>query len=266
VVDSAQTELLPRILEIGRIIPAARLEAVCAALEKGAGPLGSALAAMPHGGIRKSLRQLIAKWTETRPTESLESLAWALRSAGAMDQWWRESQHLAMAWTGPTPAAGRFRRTDQALLEVIGTARTELWLVSFAGYKVPAVRDALLRAADRDVSVHLIIESPKISKGKVTFSALEGIGPRLADVATVYAWPLEKRKTNGKGQYGSLHVKCALADERQLFVSSANLTEFAMSLNMELGILARGGDLPAQVRQHFRWLIEQGHLVPTRRA
>ena len=37
-------------------------------------------------------------------------------------------------------------------------------------------------------------------------------------------------------------------------------------LNMELGILARGGELPAQVRQHFRWLIEQGHLVPTRRA
>jgi phosphatidylserine/phosphatidylglycerophosphate/cardiolipin synthase-like enzyme len=182
-----------------------------------------------------------------------------------MDQWWRENRRLAVAWTGPAPPGGTFRRTDQALLQIIEAARKELWLVSFAGYNLPDIRDALMAAAEREVNLHLIIESPEESQGKVTFSALEGLGKRLAEVAIVYVWPLEKRTKNEKGQHGSLHVKCALADDRHLFVSSANLTEFAMSLNMELGLVVRGGDLPTQVGRHFRWLIERGYLVPVRR-
>jgi cardiolipin synthase A/B len=59
---------------------------------------------------------------------------------------------------------------------------------------------------------------------------------------------------------GSLHAKCAVADDDLLFITSANLTEFAMNLNMELGILVRGGELPGQVRLHFERLIGAGAL------
>jgi phosphatidylserine/phosphatidylglycerophosphate/cardiolipin synthase-like enzyme len=270
VADSAQDDLVRRILELGRLVPSGQLDALCKTLQSWDGTSTGALSALlnelPSPGVRRAVRQLVTRWVETGVGEPLRSLAWALRAAGSMDQWWRESQHLAVAWTGPSPAAGLFRRTDQALLEVIRAARSELWLVSFAGYKVPAVREALLRAAERDVAVHLVLESEKASKGKITFSALEGIGPRLAEVATVYLWPLERRTTNSRGQHGSLHVKCAVADEHSLFVSSANLTEFAMSLNMELGLLARGTELPGLVRRHLHWLREQGHLVSTRRS
>jgi hypothetical protein len=48
-------------------------------------------------------------------------------------------------------------------------------------------------------------------------------------------------------------------------VSSANLTEFAMNLNMELGVLARGGALPASIGAHFRWLMEERILMPVPR-
>ena len=37
------------------------------------------------------------------------------------------------------------------------------------------------------------------------------------------------------GKLGILHVKCVVGDGRWLFLSSANLTKYAFSLNMELG-------------------------------
>jgi phosphatidylserine/phosphatidylglycerophosphate/cardiolipin synthase-like enzyme len=265
--DPSEEGLLQRVLELGRTIPAATVEVLCVKLEQpgsGTAPLDIA-SYIGDAAIRESIRQVILRWAEAHSGNGFGSLAWALRAAASMDQWWRENRRLAVAWTGPAPPGGTFRRTDQVLLQIIGAARKELWLVSFAGYNLPDVRDALVATAERDVNLHLIIESPEESQGKVTFSALEGLGKRLAEIATVYVWPLEKRTRNEKGQHGSLHVKCALADDRDLFVSSANLTEFAMSLNMELGLVMRGGDLPTQVGRHFRWLIEWGYLVPVRR-
>lgn len=40
-----------------------------------------------------------------------------------------------------------------------------------------------------------------------------------------------------------------------MFLSSANLTEYAFSVNMELGMLVTGGPLPAQVEEQFDRLI-----------
>ena len=45
-------------------------------------------------------------------------------------------------------------------------------------------------------------------------------------------------------------------------ISSANLTEYALNLNMELGLLVRGGDLPGRVVGHLRRLMREGVLVP----
>ena len=52
-----------------------------------------------------------------------------------------------------------------------------------------------------------------------------------------------------------------MADGRWLFLSSANLTEYAFTINMELGVLVTGGKLPGQVQEHFDRLIEAGQLV-----
>jgi cardiolipin synthase len=47
-----------------------------------------------------------------------------------------------------------------------------------------------------------------------------------------------------------------------LLVSSANLTEFALNMNMELGLLVRGEDLPGRVVEHFNKLIRERVLAP----
>ncbi len=57
----------------------------------------------------------------------------------------------------------------------------------------------------------------------------------------------------------------AVADGRALLISSANLTEFAMTLNMEMGLLLWGGEWPSRVEQHFDHLIRQSILQPLAR-
>ena len=47
-----------------------------------------------------------------------------------------------------------------------------------------------------------------------------------------YRWPLERRPRDDEGRHGSLHAKCAVADRELLLISSANLTHYALSLNM----------------------------------
>src|SRR5262245_31511495 len=43
--------------------------------------------------------------------------------------------------------------------------------------------------------------------------------------------------------------------------SSANLTEYAFTINMELGVLVTGGKLPGQVQTHFDRLMLTGTLA-----
>jgi phosphatidylserine/phosphatidylglycerophosphate/cardiolipin synthase-like enzyme len=59
---------------------------------------------------------------------------------------------------------------------------------------------------------------------------------------------------------GILHVKCAVADGEWRFLSSANMTQQAFTINMELGMLVRGGSMPSRVEQQFERLIQSGQL------
>ena len=55
---------------------------------------------------------------------------------------------------------------------------------------------------------------------------------------------------------GRVHAKVAVADRRMCFVTSANLTGYAMERNMEAGLLVTGGGIPAQLNAHLRSLID----------
>jgi phosphatidylserine/phosphatidylglycerophosphate/cardiolipin synthase-like enzyme len=72
--------------------------------------------------------------------------------------------------------------------------------------------------------------------------------------------PQATREVTADEKYGSLHAKIAVSDN-QLYITSANLTEYAMNLNMEMGVLLTGGKLLEQARYHFDDLIASGVLV-----
>jgi len=188
------------------------------------------------------------------------TVAVALQSSALSERTHRDSQSVELVWTGPDTEETPFRRTEQAILQVLDGAKSRITLVSFAVYRIPNVGKALVRAAKRGVRLTVIIETPDRIEGEGEYSTITALGQEVAACSTVYFWPKHNRPVGENNKVGILHVKCAVADGERLFLSSANLTQQAFTINMELGILVRGGTMPSRVEQQFDRLIESGHL------
>lgn len=212
---------------------------------------------------REAIAAVIAAWEQSAPHMHPHSVAFALRAAAQAGHRQRRMQSLELVWTGPSSGQS-LRRTAQVLQDLIDTAQRELLIVSFAVYEIPEIRAALLRAAERGVQISLVIESPRESNGRLAYDNLLAFGSHIRNQASVYHWPAQQRPTDDQGRPGSLHAKCAVADNERLLISSANLTHYALNLNMELGVLITGGSLPAQVTGHLRRLVQQRTLVIVR--
>ncbi len=167
-----------------------------------------------------------------------------------------------LVWTGPETSGASFRRTDQVLLQLIRDAQDELTLISFAVYKIPEIAQALKAAVNRGVKVRLIAETPESGEGKVSFGVKAALGIEIIRQAQVFIWPKKNRPVDREGKYGSLHVKAAIADRRYLFITSANLTEYAFTLNMEMGLLVENEERTIQVIKQIDRLIQQKIFAP----
>jgi len=150
------------------------------------------------------------------------------------------------------------QNVEQALLELVESTKRSLLIVAFAAYKIPELVEAINTVASVGANVVCVFESHDASGGKISFSPVKQLG--LAPSVHNFVWPMAKRPKDSLGRYGSLHAKCAVVDSTLLFLSSANLTEFAFNLNMELGVLIKGGSLPRAVETHFHTLIAAGYL------
>jgi phosphatidylserine/phosphatidylglycerophosphate/cardiolipin synthase-like enzyme len=244
--------------EVAEQLSHGALNALVAALRKNGGSV-TLEEAVPNPHYRDAVRDLREAWAR-QPEVDSGALALALECAGERQQA-VQRRRLSIVWTGPPTEAVPVRRTDQALLELVKAAERRLIVVSFAVYKVPAVAEALIAAASRGVSVAVVLESEAESGGKVNYEMAEALGSEVAEHATIYTWPAELRPKTSKGKRASLHAKCAVADAERLLVSSANLTEFALTLNIELGLLVEGDDTARRVQDHLEALIETGTLI-----
>jgi phosphatidylserine/phosphatidylglycerophosphate/cardiolipin synthase-like enzyme len=262
-------DLMREIASISSTFPSGVLEPICLDLDKMSADLNAngsmaALRAVPHAQVSHRFKALFQLWKKSHADLPPVALATALRACQELNSHAVRSGALELVWTGPADSPARMRRTEQALKETIRSAIDNLWFVSFAVYSVPGIRDALREAVDRGVMVRFIAEDPDESEGRIDHSISEALGKNLTGRLEVLVWPKEKRKTSSSGYSGVLHVKCALADDKKLFVSSANLSGSAMNLNMELGLLVDGGSAPKQMADHMNWLVSSKTLVPAR--
>jgi phosphatidylserine/phosphatidylglycerophosphate/cardiolipin synthase-like enzyme len=255
--------------EAGRLVkqlPLSVVEAIAARLPDGDGLDWGAL----RGRVAQAVssphhRALVVDFLDRWRSEAVgilpQAVAAALLTAVSSERERREGQSVELVWTGPDVGVVPLRRTEQVVLQVIDSARERLLVVSYAVFNVPRISAALIRAAGRGVAIKIVVESPDRIKGQEAYNTLAALGASVASRCGVYLWPIEGRFKGGTGRPGLLHVKCALADGRRLFLSSANLTEYAFSVNMELGVLITGGTTPVQVEAHFGKMIEAGTLV-----
>lgn len=247
-------------------LPPPTVHALAQLLERAGAPLSptalrsQALQVAPQPAQRAHVLAFLDEWLERAPSLPPDAVALALRTAVAATRQAREAQHVELVWTGPLAVGVAMRRTDQVLLQVIGSAHQELLVVSFAVYKIPAIAAAMVEAVGRGVAIRICVEAPEPSGQRMAYDTIRALGPAVEAMTSIYIWPASRRSTDANGRAGVLHTKCAVADRRLLFLSSANLTEYAMNLNIELGALIYGGTEPETVATQFERMIAEGTL------
>ncbi|MBI1757616.1 MAG: hypothetical protein HYR62_00070 [Actinobacteria bacterium] len=175
-------------------------------------------------------------------------VAGALLGAAQATSDQRARQRIDVVWTGPASSVSTSRLTAAVVIEMIDAAGEEIVLASFATNDEPTIVAALRRAADRAVGITLLLErpqdNPSYNSSRDPFAALP---------ARRLVWTRPARP-----ERAAMHAKVIVVDRRTCLVSSANLTGAAMERNLECGVLIRGGDQPAQIRDHLLALLDAG--------
>jgi len=166
-------------------------------------------------------------------------------------------QSIELVWTGPTTPFVSARRTEQALLQVIGAAKQTLFVTSFVAYDVSTIVKALNDASTRGVSISMLLESSQDHGGSMSFDVI-GKMRTLVPTAKLYAW----RERAAQFSDGRVHAKVAVADGDVCFITSANLTGHAMEQNMEAGVLLTGGQIPKLLHDHLQALVDTKTVSP----
>lgn len=215
---------------------------------------------VPDASYRASVDHIFNAWDQ-EPSLGADAMALAIDAAA---QAAGRGECISIVWTGPTtPSSIPVRRTDQALLDLIGSVTKRVIVVSFAVYNVPAIEQALATAAARGVNVDLVFDTQTQGDGAASHATWKTLA--ASGAVRLLTWPVDKRPTTKSGKPASLHAKFAVVDGRRLLVSSANLTHFAHELNMELGLLVERGNVPRRVQSHVDALIASGQLAPVER-
>ncbi|MCM1983979.1 DISARM system phospholipase D-like protein DrmC [Lyngbya confervoides] len=252
------TPLLDQIFVAATLLPKSTIEMVVEHFSHQDNP-AEVLFKLPNPLWRRTISEVLEVWNYESPHLSQQTISCVLETAHYTIQKSAEKLAVEIVWTGPNISKIPVRQTEQVLLQMIKNAKMQLIICSFAIYKVSELSNALLAAVHRGVAVTIIAETSE-HKENVPFGVEQGLGSQLTAAAKVYEWPRDIRPADHQGRSGSLHMKVAIADAQHLFITSANLTEYAMSLNMEMGLLIHSHDLAKRVQKHLDELILQNIL------
>lgn len=250
-------ELLDAVAAVVSQLPPEKLRAIAnrlrgTDLDKAAGALSGVLNSPAAAAV---VDRLVVSWRTH--AVSPDELASMLLAAGHVFTQAMSRQSIELVWTGPTTPIVSARRTEQALLQVINSAEHTLFITSFVAYDVSTIVKALNAAADRGVMVSMLFELSQEHGGSIDFDVI-GKMRTLVSGAQLYVW---RDKTEPFSE-GCVHAKVAVADGKMCFITSANLTGYAMDRNMEAGVLITGGHIPGLLDEHLRALAALNVIEP----
>jgi phosphatidylserine/phosphatidylglycerophosphate/cardiolipin synthase-like enzyme len=118
-----------------------------------------------HAHYRSLTAAFLDCWRGQAASLTPQAVALALLTAAHLEKAHRDQQSVELVWTGPETVFP-FRRTEQAILQVLDSAQDRIALVSYAVYRIPNVCEALVRAARRGVQINVIVETPDKLEGE----------------------------------------------------------------------------------------------------
>ena len=248
--------LLEAVSSLVAIVSPERTAALAAAVKSieavSAGNLNSA-SVLSASGIN-SFKAMVAAW-KSNPVAG-ETLAAMLLAADHAYRRAEDRQTVELVWTGPTTGIVSARRTEQALTQVINQAKKKLFITSYVAYDIESIAKALKAADERGVTIKFLMELSKADGGKVS-SDPSGHLRKIVPHARFYVW----KDKEAAFASGCVHAKVAVSDGLYCFITSANLTGYAMDQNMEAGVLISGEPLPEQLHRHLEALAITGVIV-----
>ncbi|WP_190092201.1 DISARM system phospholipase D-like protein DrmC [Streptomyces melanogenes] len=188
-------------------------------------------------GLSRQLMEITKAWRAESPSLGGDGLALAMAAARARPR----PRPVQAVVSGPTSSAMLARLTSGVTLDVIRSAHSSLIIVSYAAHGASEVITEIRAAIRRGVEVDLLLEES--TQAATAFANL----PRQARI-----W---HRTESPFG--GVLHAKFVAADRDTALLGSANLTDRALSHNIELGVLLRDSRVVGPLVDHFRWLISE---------
>ncbi len=210
--------------------------------------------ARPGYATSRHAQQLVQAWQSTAPALPGTAVALALRSATRLQQQ-SASRRTDLVISGPTSPSVPVRLTSSVVVEVIRAARRSLLIVSFAAYGVAEVIAELAAASVRGVRIDLILEGTSAAGGTLHGpTGASAAFSQLTNSATFWHWPAHRRPTAGKSR-SALHAKIIAADTAIALISSANLTDRALSTNLEVGVVLKDPVVTQRLVQHFEALM-----------
>ncbi|MDQ3608300.1 MAG: phospholipase D-like domain-containing protein [Actinomycetota bacterium] len=126
-----------------------------------------------------------------------------------------------------------------------GRRRRAAFLAAAAeGRTLPSLAADLEEAVGRGCTVDVVFETEDDSAGAYTahdaqpFHAVTGIRR--------WRWPAEQRPATG----AALHAKALVVDGRRALMGSANLTQRALTANLEVGVLVSDSAVAGAIEAH----------------
>jgi cardiolipin synthase A/B len=187
---------------------------------------------------------------------SMRRLAWQLRFASLSQTpgVYPRRMHVAHIETLPeglpvsfVPRDNlRFRSTiEQAYLDAINTARSNVILANAYFFPGRRLRRALVEAAQRGVQVQLLLQ------GKVEYP-IQHYGTQA-----LYDQLLQAGVQIFEYSASFLHAKVAVIDDAWATVGSSNIDPISLSLAREANVIVRDTQFSAQLRAHLQRAMEQ---------
>jgi len=245
--------LLDAIVDLVALVSPTKVGAVAGALRGISSPADAPGADSLVGtpAARASVVRLLEAWAST-PANG-DEVAGMLLGASEARRRVENELNVELVWTGPTTRFVATRRTEQVLLDMIRSAGKDLFLVSFVAYDVPSVVKAMNEASARSVRIRVLLEASTSHGGSLSVDPAATMRS-CVPVAEIYTWK-EKPEPFVDGK---VHAKVAVVDGARAFITSANLTGYALEKNMEAGVAIHGGPVPRTLRSHLEALIDVG--------
>lgn len=202
---------------------------------------------MPAAGLAQSLEMLAAALAERPRIEDL----------------------VKLVATGPQVSGVANRDTSVVVSELFGNAENSVVVIGYTVYQGQQVFKALAsRMSQRvDLRVRMYLDIGRKAGDSTTEIDLVR---RFCHAFSKTQWPAGNRLPEiyydprsaalRRANAASLHAKCVVVDDRDVFVSSANFTQAGQARNIELGLLLQSPTIAGRIVSFFEQLVGEGHL------